>query len=477
MGVFYPSAAMALRVRWENFGNEDDKLLNELTNLIVQPRELSVTINDYTEADRFRASIDYKEFPYDPRSIRALGASIFIQDMRAMFKDGELNRIEPQAGRDGNVVFIGFADVETLDFDDTMRAVTFEGRDLTSLFIDAPFEERLLNLNKPLDQVIQSLVRELKATENIAVVNRTGSSLPSLGKFAEDLGVDAGQRNTDRRERYWDVIQDLARRAGLIAYMDLDELVLTEPRALYRKNEAKHFIYGKNLSRLTFRRKIGRVQRFNVAVRSMIQTTKEVKTVIIPQDASVEFERRTGIPRETVLDIKFDKDGKLVTDDDAEPAPLFTFLLPNIKDVNHLRSVGERIFEELGRQEIEGEMETKDMTVGFGTQDSPVEFDVTKLRVGEPLKVELEDEQELNRLRGASSTSEKIAYLLERGYDPQIARVLAEALSRFNNVFYTRAVEFNLTEDGGFSCRLEFVNFIELPESLRTQRAQAGGVN
>jgi hypothetical protein len=65
-----------------------------------------------------------------------------------------------------------------------------------------------------------------------------------------------------KKDKYWEVIQDLVGKAALVAYIELDELIIAKPRALYEGTNAKQFIYGKNLKSLEFKRKLGRVKGF-----------------------------------------------------------------------------------------------------------------------------------------------------------------------------------------------------------------------
>jgi len=475
MGVYYPQAAITLRVRWETFGDENDPLLSKQTVIRVNPRQLTVNINDYTEADKFSCEIDYKNFPFDPRSLRSIGVTIHVQDMGSLFdRDGNRTRLEPSQDE---ILFLGFVDEETIRFDDSSRTVKFSGRDFTSLLVDQPYftqsqkgfeqEGRAkgpLLLRRPVDLIISDLLSELPQTQDIEVVNRTGEDLPVLAKDAKDHEKTSGQRNTKKKESYWDAIQSLARSVGLIAYIELDKLIITKPRALYDATQAKQFIFGKNLKKLSYKRKVGRVQEFNVAVRAFDFDNKQMILVKIPEQASDAFARRIGVLQQEVKLTKLDTRGKEV---EAEPAPYLSFLVPNVKSFEQLQAIGESVFEELGRQQLEGEMETKDMIVSFGTEQNPVEFDVTKLRIGTPLRIEIDDERDLKKIRRLESNEARTNYLIQRGYRNDVARALAVALGRFNPIFYTKAVEFQFDSENGFSTRVDFLNFIEIPASLK----------
>jgi hypothetical protein len=251
---------MTLKIRWEDF-NTGDAVLQKNYELKAIAKNVTVAINDYTKADTFSASLDYKNFPFDPRCIRSLGVTIHIENKKQTFVSNPdspdfngLNLIEPTRE---NTVFIGFADEESINFDDTSRTVDFEGRDYTALLIDAQYTGKKISLDRPLDQVLSGLLGELPATANLEVVNRTGGILPNIGSFSPDYSPLATKRSSKKKEKYWDVITDIVARAGLVAYIELDKLVVTKPRILYEDSEAYQFIYGSNLNKLTFKRKLG----------------------------------------------------------------------------------------------------------------------------------------------------------------------------------------------------------------------------
>lgn len=463
MSLYYPQAGIKLRVSWEDFGNPNDPLLSKVSTIECRPKEVSVTINDYTEADKFTATLDYRDFPFDPRSIRAMGVTIFIQDMKALYENNQKINITGVSNQaESNIIFLGFADEESIQLNDRNRTVQFSGRDFTSLLLDQPYFETPILMTEPLDVLIQGLLNKLPATAKIKVENRTGEKLPTLAQFAPSFSDTSGVRNTRKDENYWDVIQDLASKAGLIAYIELDKLIITKPRALYSVEQAKQFIYGKNLSSLNFNRKLGRQKGFNVAVRSLNLKTKDVLEVKIPEEASSEWASSIGIPIKRIQNVKIGVDGNKAEED----APFISFLVPDIINRPQLIKIGENVFEELSRQQIEGSLETKEMVVTYGTASNPLEFDITKLRNGTPLLIEIADERQLANLRREKSVSQRAKALIDLGYDRQLAQVMAIALGKFNPVFYTKAAEFRLSQNDGFSCSIEFVNFIELPKSL-----------
>ncbi len=474
MSYYYPQAVLTLRVRWEDFST-GDPILEKPAKLTVIARDVTVQINDYTKADTFNASIDYKSFPFDPRSIRALGVTIHMENKTKTFVGdvnapdfNSLNLIEPS---EENSVFTGFVDEESISFDDSSRTVSFEGRDFTSLLIDAPFSLKKIDLGRPLDQIIADLIGELETTANLEVDNRTGEELPNIGKFAPDYHPLGKDRSAKKKEKYWDVITDIVSRAGLIAYIELDKLVINTPRTLYADTQATQLVWGKNLTRLGFKRKLGRQKGINVVVRSANLQKKEVIEAKIPEEASLEWATSLGIPRERQKVQKIDTKGD-VKDQDA---PFLTFNIANIGNKDQLTKIGEGIWEEIGRQQIEGSLETKEMCI---EQYDPInqtvdEINTLKFRNGTPIRIEIaaddleriagiEIKDKLGEISREKTESARYQYLRQHCYSEDIAKALAKTLGKFETRFYTKSVEFRMSQQDGFTMSIDFINFIEV---------------
>lgn len=456
---YYPQAAVTLRIRWEDFGSEALKKEQE-QSITVLAKSVDVQINDYTQADSFSLEIDYKQFPFDPRSIRACGVTIAMADVKEVYQgNNSLNALIPTAE---NMVFVGFADEESISFDDSSRTVRLEGRDFTCLLIDQPYLKGIVNLEQPVDEVIKGLLQELEATKGLKVKVKPTRPLPILANLGESRDELSGKKNSKRNESYWDVIQDVVSRAGLIAYIELDALVIDSPRTLYTSDDKIQFIYGQNLSSLEVKRKIGRQKNINIIVRSWAPEAKEVLQARIPLEATPDWcsymglrQAEVTIPEQKVVA----KDNEAQAQEQKEkPAPYLSFRVSGISNKDHLVKVGESIFEELSRQQLEGSLETMDMKVSTG--DSM--FNILKIRNGTPVAVRIEGNDTF-ALKN-KSTEEKRRFLIGRGYPPNVATALAERFDRISTPFYTKAVRFTMSESSGFKCRIDFVNFIELEQ-------------
>lgn len=518
MAIYFPQALMSLRVILEDFQQSSDARAQQPYTWTVKCKRIRVSLNSYKEADTFEADIDYKNFPFDPRIIRACGVSIFLEDKEQLFDLEQGRRLDTIVPKKENIVFQGFVDTDRIQLSDDSRMVRLEGRDFTSLLIDREYFGDTIDTAQPLDKIIRQLLDELPQTKikpeepgsgllvDPQVYDDKGNkeTLPTLAEINGSRDALAAQKNTRRKRSYWDHIQELVENSGLIAYIAIDRLVITKPRNLYNRNNAKVFIYGRNVKSLEFSRKLGRQKGFNVRVVSLNVEKKDVLEAKIPEEATEEWCKSIGIKREPIQIPTLrahgpsaaqsastgNTEGKSVplnnttgaqTETTPEIAPYFTFRIKDVADKDHLVKIGEKIFEELGRQQIEGKLTTHEMLISTKVKGSP--FPVTQFRVGTPIEVTIDQgdvagvqaivhggkivndpKEQQNTLE--TKQSRIAAFLKRRGYNEKIADAFAISLTKFDTPFFTKSVEFSLDQDSGFTLDLDFINFIEIPQNL-----------
>ena len=492
MAVFYPQAALTLRIVWEDFGISEpivgantvlsdeglkqaqlEQKLNKIYRFPVLAKNVRVNINDYTKADTFDATIDYKNFPFDPRVIRALGVTVHIEDRGQIFQvNNQLDLLKPSVE---NTVFQGFADTENISMDETDRTVRIEGRDFTALLIDRQYFGGPIAHTKPIDKVLEELLAQLPelafnpsnpdARQGLILDNRTGAALPTLSQLYGGKQPEQEKKNQKRKQSYWDVIQKIISLSGLIAYIELDRLVITKPRNLYNlEGKEKLFIFGKNVTNLDFKRKIGRQKGFNVRVLSVNIEDKALIDVKIPEDATQDFVQRLGIKKERIKLPTVKADGTKAENQESKPAPFFTFRIADLKDRDQAVAMGEEIFEEISRQELEGSLTTNEMTLC--ETDGKTIFDATKFRNGTPITIEI-DQGDMRDLDMTASKAQIKKFLIKRCYEPAVAEALAASLKKINTPFYTRSVELVVDQEQGFALEVDFINYIDLDQKVR----------
>ena len=177
MTISYPQAAVVLRIVWEDFGTRSPEL-SQVYTFEVLPKRVSVSLNNYKEADTFDVELDYRVFPLDPRFIRSCQITIHIENMERLVDErGKAVRIQPRAPSTGdkhNTVLMGFVDTHNIDLNDNTKTVLMKGRDFTSLYTDIPWTGKAVPLSQSVDKVIEGIIAQLKTTGDIKVENRTG---------------------------------------------------------------------------------------------------------------------------------------------------------------------------------------------------------------------------------------------------------------------------------------------------------------
>lgn len=504
MSVYYPQGVVVLRVLLEDFSTKSVRLQKPYKWTVIA-KELTVNLNSYLEADTFDCTIDYKNLPFDPRIIRSLGVSIHIENKKQIFDLAKGGGLDPITPTKDNVVFQGFADTDAITLDDNSRTVKIEGRDFTSLLIDREYLGDPIYLTKPVNQIIRDLLDQIPQTKvdpadkgqglEIELLGLEESELPTIANLTTGKGPMDGAKNARKKRSYWDKIQELVNDSGLIAYISIDKLVITKPRNLYDRAKSKVFVYGRNIKNLEFQRKLGRQKGFNVRVVSLNLKDKKLEEARIPEEASDEWIKDIGIKKEAIrLPVAkvagVDNQEQGATEPEGEVAPYMTFKVSqDITSKEQLVKIGEKIYEELGRQQIEGKLSTMEMKVFSPESPNTVDrfFDATKFRIGTPIEIRIDqgDLEGLNRLLAPAARNKQkeeeaaksieqrqraiVDFLRRRGYvgeKGQIAEAMAEALTRFDTPFYTKAVTFTLSQDKGFSMDLDFINFVEIPKSL-----------
>ena len=487
--VYYPKAIAKLGVLLHNYGQGEQSKAYIHT---VIPESVVVNKNSYQQADDFSLTLRFEDLPFDPRLARSILVNIAIMDIKSLsgFTDKDFY---------SNLLFRGFADSHNVTLESQQRIVTFEGRDYTALFIDAPFDNASLpddtgerkttiSLNRPVKTIVQDLISNLPAVKNIKIRDETnGKQLSNFGSAVPAYDLVNGLKSTsgdfnhiNPNRTYWDAVVSLCEAAGMICYIDLDELVLTTPRILElggpsgNKKPTIQMIYGHNITSLNFHKNLGKKRKFNIVVRSFDPVTEKALVVTIPRDATSEWSNAMDIPKKLVKVAELDTNGIKVERD----APFFTFYALQTHTTEGLVDIGEKIFTEFMRQQLEGSLETHDMTtVSHELGKKPVEYDITKIKTGTPVKIEilLDDIQNLLRFnsKGEKISNEKrqnemkkkFNYLKRKGYDQRVSSLIVRALAagsgKLRPTFYTREATFRM-DSRGFTMRIGFVNFVQI---------------
>ena len=153
---------------------------------------------------------------------------------------------------------------------------------------------------------------------------------------------------------------------------------------------------------LEFHRNLGRKRKFNLLLRSFnIRTNKRIE-VSIPRDCEVSWAKSMNIDKAIQKVKELDTQGK----PQSRNAPAYTFLFKD-KTKEELVEIGQKLFEEFIRQQLEGSCETHEMKIN---DQNGVEFDLTQIKTGTPIVLEISNE-DVKNIQRTSPGGDKICLL------------------------------------------------------------------
>ncbi|HEY2029620.1 MAG TPA: hypothetical protein VGH20_10455, partial [Myxococcales bacterium] len=486
---YYPAAAAVLKVRWEDFAR--DKLFtsgqladpfapfsvvdagrgaaatDSATFEFLQPRRFVIENNGIRTADTItRLEFDGAAFPFDPRLQRSTEIAVSIgqrEDARAPYRFSDTDK-----------VFVGFADNFERSLDSTGDKVVLDGRDFTGLLLDAPYPDTAVKAAEDVADAVRSIVAKLPAARNLVVVSlvdefdtRTYASYGS--RPAPKPGEQRGRRPRTQHVKnpfgklmskpmkakgrpvavasnFWDVVQDLCDSLGLIAFIQREELVIAPPRTLSDPayaGKAPRLIWGRNIEKLTIRKRLGHMRAPNVQVVSHVPGKAKPLKAQWPNPPipyQIDIDPESGEKRPHIRQERYYVSG--------------------VANEKTLRDVAQRIYEEKAQNEIELQVQTKEMTA---TSIASEIVDLTQIRDGDPVSIELDSvlDHEMETL----TVPQRVDVLVRKGYRPGVAQSLAEHwddLQSFSNVFRVKTARHEWDHEAGYSLALEAVNYLSV---------------
>lgn len=284
--------------------------------LDVVPIRSTRKMNSARLADELEIELDWKAFPFDARLVRAIlilhyEGTVTSTDFGLGIQDRSRQSLVAATGR--NLRFIGMADEIQDGHSRDGDTLVIKGRDLTQLLIDTDVPQSLSVTVKP-GSTVPELVRNILDTTPTGQLLRgpflrtsTGRPVPlDVGRyprlafspkelhrvngtgqaptatFVPSLPRQSGQASLN----YWDLITDLCVSHELRPAIERDQLVLYDPRILYRRSPGREvtqlgtspsfpspyrqsvgdvrtvreMVFGHNLELLAFGRKFGKIK-------------------------------------------------------------------------------------------------------------------------------------------------------------------------------------------------------------------------
>jgi len=297
----------------------------------------------------------------------------------------------------------------------------------------------------------------------------------------------------------WDHITDTVRGLGLLPVMRGFDLLLIEPRTLYSTEGVRRMVYGRNLSDLSFKRRMGGVKTPTIEVRSydpergrtlwaryptapaytVTQAARPAVAATGSQPAqparaarrvTVAAERSSGIvgvdpaPRPT-------RSNRVPPSGAVPDEGVRVILVSGITDPDTLVRVAQNAFEQLGRQEISGQLKTND---AWSYDAEPDEADLLQIDAGDSVEVLVAQYDPRNDDLGTGITASRLAamersrrrdYLVSLGWSREVAARFArlQDSAGTQTVFRVERARIDF-DDSGIAVSIDFMNYVTIRE-------------
>lgn len=450
----------------------------------ISPTYCKIHRNGLADADEFDMDLDFRDAPFDPRAIRSAFVEIsmgvvpsdeFALGVRGGTVNGALTSQMSRGHDDDSTVrtkFFGFVDEWGVSFSEG-DVVTLSGRSVETLpmTVDLP-DDASIDLKRPLVEGVKNLLDSFVETQGMEVVfGNPGDPITSAQGPVPDAATPRaskarkGQKNSraragDRQKmKLWDHIVDVVGAVGYVAIVRGLRLYIADPRTfLLGESGALRVAYGANLDELEMTRNLGgTVKARTVEVRSYDPDVGKTRWARFPvtlgTKASGTYPDDAPVPSRA----NEVQPSGVATDD------VVVIRIKGISDGKTLERTAASIFQQLGRQEIEGRFTTCDVTSLDGA-----EGDLLNLYPGDAVEILVTapsvtgGASNLQELQ-AQEVARRADYLRKLGWPNDLAQKMAEVqqtVADEQTVFRVVEVSVGWTKDEGFELEVGFMNFL-----------------
>lgn len=485
---FVPQARAILQVVFDGFADTARDTPRKI--IPVLPKACTIHKNSYSQADSWDLTFDASDLPIDPDLIRAAAAEIFLFQLPGLDEQrivnrqtnslaapaGELqtpgliltqqqalqtsmlaalNTIELEQRREEAIrrftysnrpLIAGQVDEPNLEMSESGRTMSLQGQDYTAYLIEKQWPPRKgrtrpIPTGRRLDVALLEILEMADPGGEFLFELRgiVPADLRTLGKHevrGNRKGINVGQNTS-----YWDVMSGLARRHGLILFVDGLNIVLSRPQNITGKDAGRirKMVWGRNLDSLQLRRKLGKEQVPQIRVQGYDEKSRKAIEVRFPEK---------GDPVPSGIGVKRDE---------YQLVPAY-----GITDKAVLREMAESLFHRMGRSERAVTFSTKDLR-------DMHEDDLLNLGAGDPFEIEFSfgDPDDLAARQLLSSrdvpAAQKIRYLTSLGYGEAISETIAlhyDKLEMLRRPLRVKEVSYSYDSDSGISIECQCTDFI-----------------
>jgi hypothetical protein len=468
----------------------DDPLTQVISGVI--PNTASLALNGIRSASTLTLEIPFSALPIEPRMVRGVGVEFYLGtvtasdfargiagDTREAKNGAEPLNIIPENYTDAfgrprsNLRFSGWVDEWEVVWGESQPMVRLQCRDNTAILIDTQAPALLaLDPKIPLDQAFAKYLARFPQFAGLSVKYLPESAkAPTYrevtAKAAFNPRFGAPQFMANGQGSVMDYFADVAGALGLIVRSDPSSatIIIQQPRSIYgdsfptrdddpfgRTTESglrmpyRMFVFGRNVLDLTMKRKYTVAGPTTIEVRSYDPVKKRNLVVRYPYKAE-RLER--GLP------------GSILPDEKIQQ-----FFQRGITDQKTLHSIAQGIYEQLGRNEIELNVKTRNLG-SFG--GSALDPDLLDCKVGDTIQFEVTaDAQtgELNAVNAVESAQRQAGsakdYVQRLGYSDRFAEAYAEVMRNALLLPYFRVkrMDFNWDIERGIDVAVTGINYI-----------------
>lgn len=407
------------------------------------PKTCSVELPGYRQASKFKMTLDFRDMPIDPRTVRAASVEIHLgtvtaEDFAKGYRLGNdpskplVSVLAPRSRissvpNSGTLVMVATVDEWEVDHTGDGSIVQMSGRDLRGILIDTPINAGVkgignqlledLDLDRPVNEVVAQILEFNPLFMDFVVVANPAEwkdgfipkpnspdLIPRHRKGAKgNKSGKPGVTTTSGQDglKFWDLIVKVCYLVGAIPYMEGLRLLIRPSRSIYDKitgeidpiRNPTPFIGG---------RPRALDQQSNTAINAPLRIRRlvygrDLKTYNINRKFS--GWRRPKYVRAVGFDPSGGEKGtgKVIVGiwpDDIEniniptkvaPGDLkalreaLTIPVPDIVDADRLQEIARAVFEEVGRGELGGVCETSNLS-SFGGGNA--DADLLRIRPG-----------------------------------------------------------------------------------------------
>ena len=488
-------SANVLRVLGETFGIPIPSVGSPVDDLTVigdiEPMSATIERNGLTTADGCTIKIDYHDAPFDPRTLRAAHVDLLIGTVDAESyaagmtrntkrSDGSLTSVIGK-GTDGELRgatrFVGFVDEWSVTYGEDGDTIMLECRDMSAPLRDAKlFTGQSVDLSLPIDQGIGRFFDTLPSMTGVLVRYEGEGDPPIPAAAASNIrrprrgrvirrarraGQSAGQEMTA-----WDHLTDVCGSLGFIPQVRDYGFVVAEARTLYSTDNVRRMVYGQNIEKLSFTRRLAGVKVPTIEVRSYDSELGKTRWARYPV--------RTGERADGVLGV--DNPPRPLRANEVSPSganpteQVKVMRVSGTTDPETLRRVARNAFQQIGRQEIEGSLSTSDI---HSYDREPDDADLLQAFHGEPIEVLVVAEAGTAAPEGSTlaqlqalGREARAEYLRNLGWPDAVATKFAQLqdATAFQTVFQTQDVRIDFDQNDGIKIAVNFINYITVRE-------------